>query len=239
MRAVLPGCGPTLLTDAPGDRPPPSLPPPYPQVALAMECKWRGLRVAPYLLRWVDLKAAFNRAHKRSGNLRACVEAAGLKWEGRAHCGLDDARNEARLACHLMCRGVRLGVTGAFPTDAPHSAAAAGKGQQEQGQAQAGVSLGVGGSQGQAAASAGGGPGGGARRQALLAPLRSEGSGAVATHDKSGRWLGICKCGAKAAPRVTKKPGPNHGRSFYSCGNWRMLARGGRQPCDFFQWADA
>ncbi|GFH29842.1 exonuclease domain-containing protein, partial [Haematococcus lacustris] len=32
------------------------------------------------------------------------------------------------------------------------------------------------------------------------------------------RWGGQCHCGVPAALRVTKKPGVNNGRSFYSCG---------------------
>jgi hypothetical protein len=85
-----------------------------------MECKWRGLRVPAYLCAWIDLKKAYTRHYKRTANLRRCVEAAGLKWEGRAHSGLDDARNEARLAVHMMCRGVRPQISGAFPEGAPH-----------------------------------------------------------------------------------------------------------------------
>jgi hypothetical protein len=171
------------------------------------------------------------RHYKRSGNLPRCVAAAGLKWEGRAHSGLDDARNEARLAAHLMCRGVRFAVSGSFPHDAPHSALAPAATGGETG----------GGAQSTAGGSAStGAPGDGRsrQRQVLLAPLGTAGSGQVATHDRTGKWLGVCKCGVKAAPRVTKKPGPNHGRSFFSCGRWRMVTRGDRQPCDFFQWAD-
>jgi hypothetical protein len=203
------------------------------QVAMAMECKWRGLRVEPYLLAWVDLKAAYNRHHKRNGNLRACVQAAGLEWEGRAHSGLDDARNEARLAAHLMTRGVRFEITGSYGADAPHAPAV--QPQQQQG---ATHHAGLGGNSSGAAAAASGGDAP-RQRQSLLAPLRSAASGAVTVYDQAGKWLGICKCGVKAAARVTKKPGANHGRSFWSCGRWRLVAREGRKPCDFFQWAGA
>ena len=48
------------------------------------------------------------------GNLRDCVEAAGLEWQGRAHSGLDDARNTARLAAALLAGGAKLAVSGAF-----------------------------------------------------------------------------------------------------------------------------
>lgn len=36
---------------------------------------------------------------------------AGLAWQGRAHCGLDDAKNTARLLALLMHRGFRFSIT--------------------------------------------------------------------------------------------------------------------------------
>lgn len=39
-----------------------------------------------------------------------------------------------------------------------------------------------------------------------------------------------CLCGRPASLRVTKKPGPNKGRSFRCCGE--------QQQCNFFEWAD-
>lgn len=192
-----------------------------------MECQWRGIKVQPYLCAWIDLKKAYIQHYKRAGNLRSCVESAGLKWEGRAHSGIDDAKNEARLAAHLMRRGVKFQITGAFPEDAPHRAASG----QLPAAADGGTIGGTGGSNGMGVA-------GGGARQALLAPKRTSKAPAAATHDKQGRFLGVCKCGVKAASRVTKKPGVNHGRAFYSCGNWRMVAREGKEPCDFFLWVD-
>lgn len=50
---------------------------------------------------------------------------------------------------------------------------------------------------------------------------------------EAGTRLGLpgpaCTCGVPSLERVTKKPGPNHGRVFFNCA-------GGR--CKFFQWAD-
>ena len=39
------------------------------------------------------------------------VQLAGLEWEGRPHCGLDDARNTARLLTTLMRCGIRFSIT--------------------------------------------------------------------------------------------------------------------------------
>lgn len=44
-------------------------------------------------------------------NLKEAVEMAGLPWQGRAHCGLDDAKNTARLLALLMHRGFKFSIT--------------------------------------------------------------------------------------------------------------------------------
>ena len=41
----------------------------------------------------------------------ALEEALGLKFEGRAHSGIDDARNIARVALTLLHRGAVVGPT--------------------------------------------------------------------------------------------------------------------------------
>jgi len=61
-------------------------------------------------------------------------------------------------------------------------------------------------------------------------------NGVTGVFDASGRWLGRCFCGVKAKHRVTKRPGANHGRAFWSCGSWKITGAG--QDCGFFLWAD-
>lgn len=134
----------------------------------------------------------------------------GLIWEGRAHSGLDDALNTARLAVKLLQSGVKLRVTESFAEAPPP----------------AGAGVASTGSGGGGASSSGNG-----QKPAALAPMQS-----AQLYDGAGRWLGVCKCGVKAHVRVTKKPGPNHGRAFYSCGRWTIT--GQRQQCDFFKWQD-
>uniref|UniRef100_A0A453EKK1 Exonuclease domain-containing protein n=1 Tax=Aegilops tauschii subsp. strangulata TaxID=200361 RepID=A0A453EKK1_AEGTS len=60
-------------------------------------------------------------ARRRRGrvNLQEAVRAAGLDWEGRLHCGLDDARNTARLLAELMRRGVKITITGSLAAPPP------------------------------------------------------------------------------------------------------------------------
>lgn len=61
--------------------------------------------------RWINLKVPFQEAFGVRCNLKEAVQRAGLTWEGRAHCGLDDALNTARLLTHLMSLGSRLCIT--------------------------------------------------------------------------------------------------------------------------------
>ncbi|KAK9274024.1 hypothetical protein L1049_018838 [Liquidambar formosana] len=82
------------------------------QVMLESECRFKRIRKPPYFNRWINLKNSF---HEIFGsvrcNLKEAVLLAGLVWEGRAHCGLDDAKNTARLLSHLMHRGFRFSIT--------------------------------------------------------------------------------------------------------------------------------
>ncbi len=48
------------------------------QIAVETECKWRGIEVPWYFRRWVDLKRHYLNKYKKAGNLRSCVEAAGM-----------------------------------------------------------------------------------------------------------------------------------------------------------------
>ena len=73
---------------------------------LASECRHKGLRVPACLDAWVDLKQAYRRHFgvEPSGGLARCVERLGLAFEGRAHNGLIDSRNTARIVLY-MARG--------------------------------------------------------------------------------------------------------------------------------------
>lgn len=193
------------------------------------------------------------------GKLRAAVESVGLQWTGRQHAGIDDATNAARLAIALVRQGAVMRPTdwfeghgpggGAGPT--PAAAAAASPPQPRQtklvlvppaspsvcsephaaastsaaAQALSAASPLAGG--GVAAASGGGSPGG------------SAGGGNPAASVDFASWNGLCACQppTKAALRTTKKPGPNHGRRFYSCGRW-TTTNASRQ-CGWFMWAPA
>ncbi|KAI0519030.1 hypothetical protein KFK09_006469 [Dendrobium nobile] len=72
--------------------------------------------------RWINLNVLF---HEIFGcvryNLKETVKMAGLTWEGRAHCGLDDARNTAQLLINLMRRGFLFSTTSSMEFPQTHS----------------------------------------------------------------------------------------------------------------------
>ncbi|KAK9673572.1 hypothetical protein RND81_12G175900 [Saponaria officinalis] len=82
------------------------------RVILESECRFKKLKKPPYFNRWINLKIPFAKAFDGArGKLKDAVELAGLTWEGRAHSGLDDAKNTANLLIDLMSRGVKLSIT--------------------------------------------------------------------------------------------------------------------------------
>ncbi|CAL5328774.1 unnamed protein product [Camellia sinensis] len=82
------------------------------RVMLESECRYKKIRKPPYFNRWINLKVPF---HELFGgvrcNLKEAVQMAGLAWQGRAHCGLDDAKNTARLLAFLMHKGFKFFIT--------------------------------------------------------------------------------------------------------------------------------
>ncbi|XP_034921199.1 uncharacterized protein [Populus alba] len=81
------------------------------RVMLESECRFKKIRKPPYFNRWINLKVPFRDIFGGARCLKEAVEMAGLHWQGRAHCGLDDAKNTARLLALLMRRGIRFSIT--------------------------------------------------------------------------------------------------------------------------------
>jgi len=82
------------------------------RVMLESECRYKKIRKPPYFNRWINLKVPFREVFGGMRcNLKEAVQMAGLTWLGRAHCGLDDARNTARLLSLLMTRGFKFAIT--------------------------------------------------------------------------------------------------------------------------------
>lgn len=74
---------------------------------LSNEARVKGLALPRCFDSWIDLKV-FYRAHFKTepkGGLRACVERLGLEWTGRAHNGLVDSQNTAKIVVHMASGG--------------------------------------------------------------------------------------------------------------------------------------
>jgi ERI1 exoribonuclease 2 len=82
------------------------------RVMLESECRFKKIRKPPYFNRWINLRIPFSEVFGDVRcNLKEAVERAGLAWQGRAHCGLDDAKNTARLLALLMHKGFKFSIT--------------------------------------------------------------------------------------------------------------------------------
>ncbi|EES18178.1 ERI1 exoribonuclease 2 [Sorghum bicolor] len=81
------------------------------------ECRFKGIEKPHYFDDWINLRLPFSAAFG-VGNVRFtlqdAIRKAGLQWEGRLHCGLDDALNTAHLLVELMRRGTLLKITGSL-----------------------------------------------------------------------------------------------------------------------------
>ncbi|XP_003563164.1 ERI1 exoribonuclease 2 [Brachypodium distachyon] len=88
---------------------------------LDKECRFKGLTKPAYFDRWINLRVPFQAAFGGSGRvtLQEAVRAAGLEWEGRLHCGLDDAINTEYLLVEVMQQGVQLAITGSLALPPP------------------------------------------------------------------------------------------------------------------------
>lgn len=184
--------------------------------------------------RWINLKVAYEASRLRNaetgGGLRVAVESAGIRWSGRAHSGLDDATNTAKLMVSLIKRGAVLDITGRFTKYDPNGAQTPGvdvlKSQPKPTEPNPN---GVGAKE----MKSGGAEGGVVRARKGRGKRRWVGVSAEEERDRP-KGAAMCNCGAKSKRRVVNKPGPTNGKAFYSCGKWTVTAGG---SCNFFVWA--
>jgi len=83
------------------------------KVCLLQEAKKKCIELAPYFFNYFDLKneflqtrgghPAWHTGHKPS--LRQMIDALGLQFTGRSHCGLDDCANIANVVMRLLAEG--------------------------------------------------------------------------------------------------------------------------------------
>lgn len=190
------------------------------RVMLESECRFKRIRKPPYFNRWINLKIPFNKVFGSDRrNLKQAVELAGITWEGRAHCGLDDAKNTARLVTHLMHLGLKLSITNSLWQSTDHPSAVHLQQQQQQVPNPE-------------------------TNPTYHQPQKWKGPPYIAIIPfqplqavNMMKELHVqCYCGATSIKRVFQKPGPMHGCCFFGCGNWTA----NRGPiCAFFMWVSA
>ncbi|XP_059621182.1 3'-5' exonuclease Snipper [Phlebotomus argentipes] len=79
---------------------------------LKQECVRKSLSRASYFNQWIDLKKCYEECFNYPPRSFAdALDFARLKFEGRQHCGMDDARNIAKLAGLMHRRGYRFELT--------------------------------------------------------------------------------------------------------------------------------
>jgi ERI1 exoribonuclease 2 len=81
---------------------------------LESECRFKGLAKPVYFDRWVNLRVHFDAVFGSGSRPRRNLREARVQWGGCWHCGLNDARNKARLLAELMQRGVTISSTGSL-----------------------------------------------------------------------------------------------------------------------------
>lgn len=79
---------------------------------LRQELEYKHLDLPPCFNKWINLKSdsIFKKHYRREprGGLRFCVESVGATWEGRAHNGLIDSINTAKIVRRMTQTGFRF-----------------------------------------------------------------------------------------------------------------------------------
>ncbi|XP_073100571.1 uncharacterized protein [Elaeis guineensis] len=179
------------------------------RVMLESECRFKSLRKPPYFNRWINLKVLFQEVFGMRCNLGEAVQQAGLAFEGRPHCGLDDARNTARLLTHLMHRGVKFSITNSLvwqPGDCPLTWQSPPDHPMDPGQQTQKL------------------------KELQVPPFQFH----PFMEPITGEICGNCFCGVRCSKSVVRKPGPMQGRCFFGCGRWTPTRRA---VCNYFRWA--
>lgn len=79
---------------------------------LKNECKRKQLRMPHSLRSWIDLRATYRNFYcRKPQGLAGALQDLGLKFSGREHSGLDDARNTARVAWRMISDGRIMQIT--------------------------------------------------------------------------------------------------------------------------------
>ena len=78
---------------------------------LNVQCDLSEVPFPDYAKRWVNLSKTFSNFYKTHRmNLQSMLNTLGLTFSGRAHRGIDDAKNIARIAIQLLHDGCDIQV---------------------------------------------------------------------------------------------------------------------------------
>ncbi|KAH8355153.1 hypothetical protein KR093_006857, partial [Drosophila rubida] len=81
-------------------------------ICLHKECTRKRMRKAPYFNQWIDVRAVYREWYKyRPCNFSDALSHVGLAFEGRAHSGIDDAKNLGALMCKMVRDGALFSIT--------------------------------------------------------------------------------------------------------------------------------
>ncbi|KAH8555877.1 exonuclease family protein, partial [Umbelopsis sp. PMI_123] len=81
------------------------------------QCNHDGIAIPSYFLQWVDIRIIFARFYKcKRENIAGMLAALHMEFDGRAHSGLDDAKNVFRIARHMRDEGCRFKKTTKYYT---------------------------------------------------------------------------------------------------------------------------
>ncbi|XP_030378905.1 ERI1 exoribonuclease 2 [Scaptodrosophila lebanonensis] len=81
-------------------------------MCLARECSRKHLRKAPYFNQWIDGRAIYRDYYNyRPCNFTDALTHVGLAFEGRAHSGIDDAKNLGSLMYKMVRDGAIFSIT--------------------------------------------------------------------------------------------------------------------------------
>lgn len=82
---------------------------------ITKQCNHDNISVPLYFHQWVDIRKTFARFHKcRQHNIAGMLAQLNLDFEGRAHSGLDDAKNIYRIAKHMRDKGCKFKRTNRY-----------------------------------------------------------------------------------------------------------------------------
>ncbi|XP_073681137.1 3'-5' exoribonuclease 1-like [Garra rufa] len=80
---------------------------------LHTQCKLSAIRYPQFARKWINIRKSYGNFYKvpRTQTKLICMlENLGMQYDGRPHCGLDDSRNIARIAIHMLKDGCQLRV---------------------------------------------------------------------------------------------------------------------------------